>query len=50
MLYVGSQIVMNLECQLNLAESLLWKEAEHIIYDVTRAEDDLNAVKSKQSK
>eukprot|EP00801_Mesodinium_rubrum_P000207 Mrub_00207.p1 GENE.Mrub_00207~~Mrub_00207.p1 ORF type:complete len:1374 (-),score=202.18 Mrub_00207:89-3793(-) len=49
MMYVGSEIVMNLESQLNLGESLLWKEAEHIVYDVIRAEDDLNSVMTKQA-
>lgn len=38
---------MQLESQLNLDHLLKWKEAEHIVYDITRAEDDLKAVKKK---
>jgi len=39
--------VVSLESQLNLDILLKWKEAEHLVYDITRAEDDLNSVQKK---
>jgi len=47
MMYESSNVVVNLESQLNLNSLIKWKNAEHIYYDYTRAIDDLNAVENK---
>ena len=42
--------MVSFESQLTLEELIKYKKAEHISYDISRAEDDLKSVKEKFAK
>ena len=38
--FAENEVVLQMECQCNLARLITWKQTEHVVYDYERAMDD----------